>query len=120
MSREQLEALAAEGLVSIRSRPSVRLENALYDLAAWSSYWCIASGDARFCIIHDFLTTLADAWEQRGAVSTAIVGEVDLLLRRDLPAVLSADESALGAQLAQSLQSEISRAIRGEPGVSGL
>lgn len=76
------------------------------DLAAWCDDWCIATGDARYCVLASMLTEIADWWEEQGAPS-ALLQAIDVAIKRDLAGVLAASTAASGAQLANELRTGV-------------
>ncbi len=98
---ELLEDLAANGLSAV---PASLFD----DLAAWCRDWCIATGDARFCVIADVLSEIFEAFGEQG-LPMKVVEKIDGLLVRELPHVLRAESPSSGSQQANGLLSEMRR-----------
>lgn len=94
--REHLDRLAAGGTTAV---PVDQFE----DLAEWTRDWCIATGDARFCVLSEMLRQLFEIYGEQG-VRVSAARELDAMLVRELPGVLEADEAGSGAQLAEALR----------------
>lgn len=107
MDASQLQRPAEGGLLTF---PPGRLA----DLLDWCQDHAENTGDARFSSIARALQPVAATFEIRdegGGVDTDLTQELDLIIRRGLPGVLSAPSPAEGAGLAGLLRSEVADAM---------
>lgn len=80
------------------------------DLATWCHDWCIASGDARFCVLSEVLDDIDRWWtehDERGGVPSALLEQIDTCLRPGLTTVLELEDAAVAAQIANDLRAEV-------------
>lgn len=79
-------------LASLRKPASNDLRDAdLRDVAALCWDWCEASGDGRYCSLGRTLKSIHGWWaehDERGGVPTAVLDDLGLVLRRDLPRII--------------------------------
>lgn len=103
MDSSTLRRFAEEGF---RAVPG----HALADLAVWCRDYCEISGDARYCSIGEALRRV-DEWrteyDESGGVPTALLSQIDHVVRRDLPAILDAATPADGSLLARGFREEV-------------
>lgn len=99
MTSERLHLLASDGFEGVRPTEFA-------DLAAWCRDWCVATGDARFCLLSETLQLIFDAFGEQG-LPAAISDAIDEALRRALPHILLATDLSSGSQQANYLLNEI-------------
>ena len=109
MDSSALERLAAEGL-------SATPGNELTDLAVWCRDYCEASGDGRYCSVGDTLRSLDD-WrvehDERGGVPSALLTQIDRVIKSWLPDILALEDPADATQLARTLREEVQSLLLG-------
>jgi hypothetical protein len=94
-----LELVASSGI------SAVGLDR-LSGLADYCKDWCVITGDARFCLLSD-LFGYADGRVDDQGLPSAMLAELDLLLKEQLPPILTASESGFAASLARELGREV-------------
>ena len=103
MDSSRLRSLAAEGFEVVPG-------DLLTTLAAWCREWCVATGDARFCIIGDTLAAL-DEWrrehDEAGGVPTRLLDDIESHLTRNLAMSISAERPVDGAYWADTMRREV-------------
>lgn len=82
----------------------------LKTLSHWCQYRCDESGDGRFCILAQTLLNIFEWWDERGdarGVPRALLEQLEIALRRMVPLILDAPESAAAAKLAAELREQV-------------
>lgn len=105
MDRSELLRLAEGGLAAFPP-------DGLGSLAEWTRDYCWASGAVAYCILHDLFEVLVDAFE--GPVLSSTASEVDVVLRRDLRAIVEAEDPDVARTVALSLRSDVMEALRSQ------
>lgn len=65
------------------------------------------TGQARYSILADLFSWLAESWDEYGALSDELARKINELLSLRLPEVLEAAAPELGSRIAESLRRDI-------------
>ncbi len=102
MNGRALEQLAEKGFDAVRGTE-------LTDLASWCDDWCVQTGDARFCIVGDTLSTFSDWWDEHseaGGVPASLLHAASACVRTELPGIITDPEPASASIAAARMRSE--------------
>jgi hypothetical protein len=100
-SISQLQQLADDGCSALSYAE-------LHDLAEWCWDYCVATGDARFCVFFRILHTVNQWQGEQGVPKRLLDDVVDPIFKRGLRNALEAPNPASGAQFAQAMAQEVS------------
>jgi hypothetical protein len=105
MDQSSLRQLAEQGIGRF---PPVRLA----DLADWCQDFGEATGDARFCSLSSAIGVVVDLFESNSEQApTALVEQLDVLLRQNMSAILDAETAEEGSLLSRQLREAIERTV---------
>jgi hypothetical protein len=104
MSHESLRRLADEGL-------SAFPPSGLIDIANWCWEYGEATADARYCILWRILKSIAEPFEDNGALSVVTVAQIDTVLHCYIPIIVDARSIQTGVHLVRLMKDELAASV---------